>query len=248
MILSRRYRFVFIKAKKVGGTSAEMALSPLCRDPDDIITPITPVDERARLALGGTPRNFARDPADEAAYLDAVAAASDEELPSVEPRELRFHNHISLSALEKQVDLSGLRRLAIVRSPFGRIVSAATHARGFDEYRRTGERMVATPDQVRAVVDRMIRRDLLGRKLLSDRYRDRAGTVDITALRQEHLQEDLDAAVATLGIQGRAELPNAKQGLGLSAREAFELLRPDQRAAIAEAFAEDIRHFGDGLD
>lgn len=248
MILSRRYRFVFIKAKKVGGTSAEMALSPLCRDPDDIITPITPMDERARLAMGGTPRNFARDPADEAAYRDAVAAASDEELASVQARRLRFHNHTTLSELEEQVDLAGLKRVGIVRSPYGRLVSAATHSLRFDDYRRTGEPMVATPDQIRAAIDRMIRRDTLAQKLLSHRYRDRAGVVDILPLRQEHLQDDLDAATGTLGIPGRATLPRAKQGLGLSAREAFELLRPDQRTAIAEAFAEDIRHFGDGLD
>ncbi len=51
MILSERHRFVFIKGRKVAGTSTEMALAALC-GPDDIITPISPIDERARLPNG----------------------------------------------------------------------------------------------------------------------------------------------------------------------------------------------------
>ena len=43
MILSRKFRFIFIKGRKVGGTSVEMALSTIC-GPDDIVTPITPID------------------------------------------------------------------------------------------------------------------------------------------------------------------------------------------------------------
>ncbi len=52
MIYSRQSDFLFIKGRKVGGTSMEIALSILC-GPEDIITPITPVDERERLRRGG---------------------------------------------------------------------------------------------------------------------------------------------------------------------------------------------------
>ncbi len=52
MILSVRHKFVFIKGMKVAGTSVEMALAPLC-GPADIITPISPIDERERMARGG---------------------------------------------------------------------------------------------------------------------------------------------------------------------------------------------------
>ena len=52
MILSVRHKFIFIKGMKVAGTSVEMALAPLC-GPDDIVTPISPIDEMERLGRGG---------------------------------------------------------------------------------------------------------------------------------------------------------------------------------------------------
>ena len=48
MIFSKQNDFLFIKGRKVAGTSAEMALSTIC-GPEDIITPITPIDELERL-------------------------------------------------------------------------------------------------------------------------------------------------------------------------------------------------------
>lgn len=39
MIVSHRYRFIFIKTHKTAGSSMEMALGPLC-GPDDIVTPM----------------------------------------------------------------------------------------------------------------------------------------------------------------------------------------------------------------
>ncbi|MFU8893837.1 MAG: hypothetical protein ACNA8L_09435 [Luteolibacter sp.] len=51
MIVSHRYRFIFIKTHKTAGSSMEMALAPLC-GPDDIITPM---ESNAMTAL---PKNY----------------------------------------------------------------------------------------------------------------------------------------------------------------------------------------------
>lgn len=58
MLISHRYRFIFIKTKKTAGTSIEVALSRYL-GPHDVITPITPEDEvlRTRWANCG-PQNF----------------------------------------------------------------------------------------------------------------------------------------------------------------------------------------------
>ena len=54
MIISHRHRFIFIKSRKVAGTSVEVFLSQFCGE-QDIITPLG-ADEALRQGMGG--RNF----------------------------------------------------------------------------------------------------------------------------------------------------------------------------------------------
>ena len=51
MIFCRDLNIIFIKTKKVGGTSFEIALSKYC-DENDIVAPISPEDEVTRESLG----------------------------------------------------------------------------------------------------------------------------------------------------------------------------------------------------
>lgn len=51
MIICHPLKLIFIKTKKVGGTSFEIALSSFCDD-SSIITPISPTDEDTRRGLG----------------------------------------------------------------------------------------------------------------------------------------------------------------------------------------------------
>lgn len=51
MIISHRYKFIFIKTHKTAGSSMEMALGPLC-GPEDIVTPME------SNAKSDVPRNF----------------------------------------------------------------------------------------------------------------------------------------------------------------------------------------------
>lgn len=58
MILSHRYKFIFLKTGKVGGTSLEIALSKFL-GPDDVVTPVSLADDEKRHALGfTTPQNY----------------------------------------------------------------------------------------------------------------------------------------------------------------------------------------------
>ena len=57
MILSHKHKFIFIKTRKTAGTSIEIALSRFCGK-DDIITPISPEDEKIRKKIGVKPQNY----------------------------------------------------------------------------------------------------------------------------------------------------------------------------------------------
>lgn len=58
MLASYQHRFIFLRTRKTGGTSLEIALSPLCVG-RDICTPIGNLeDEFTRIRHGGSPRNF----------------------------------------------------------------------------------------------------------------------------------------------------------------------------------------------
>lgn len=56
MIASFRHNFIFVKTRKVGGTSLEIVLSSWCSG-RDICTPIAGNDEPIRTIYGGRPRN-----------------------------------------------------------------------------------------------------------------------------------------------------------------------------------------------
>jgi hypothetical protein len=58
MIVSHEHKFIFLKTKKTAGTSIELALSALC-GPDDVITPLTTIDEALREGKRGA-RNWRR--------------------------------------------------------------------------------------------------------------------------------------------------------------------------------------------
>src|SRR4051794_38679962 len=57
MILSHRYRFIFLKTRKTAGTSFEISLARYCGR-RDVLTPISSEDEALRSALGRGPQNY----------------------------------------------------------------------------------------------------------------------------------------------------------------------------------------------
>lgn len=108
MIILHDHKLIFLKPRKVAGTSFEIALSQFA-GPDDVITPISAKDEEQRSALGfAGPRNFRLPPA-----------------PDGTPR--KFARHLSARGVRHLLGTklwSAYTKVAIIRDPFDVAISA----------------------------------------------------------------------------------------------------------------------------
>src|SRR6516164_8264942 len=95
MILSKAHRFIFIKGVKVGGTSVEIALSTIC-GADDIVTPITPIDELTRLELGAGAQNYCADKVAELVYMQELRRTAVSDVAQLANPPAIYYNHMSL--------------------------------------------------------------------------------------------------------------------------------------------------------
>lgn len=122
MILLRNKRILFLKPKKVAGTSFEIAMSRYADD-NDIITPISPEDEEVRKKLGF------RGPQGFEFSLNELAARSPRQairvaLGGAKPR--KFFNHISAAKVREYLGaetFDACLKVSIVRNPFDKLVS-----------------------------------------------------------------------------------------------------------------------------
>ena len=249
MILSHRHKFIFIKGIKVAGTSAEIAISQAC-GPDDIITPITPADERYRLGTAGEPRNYAAryfpQPLRsmlERRYVRQCSSASAERLQSTRPPRARFHNHMPLTrVLELAPEGDSYEVLSVERSPYAKVLSLANWSRHARDYNRGG-RLETSLGAAAAAVDRIIDKGIIGKALNIDRYRDRLGIVRTVPWKAQTLAEDVERFFTSRGLLPVA-LVHAKRGFDSDKVDPVSVLRPDQIRLINELFAEEFTAFG----
>src|SRR5262249_136791 len=204
MILSHRWRFIFIKGQKVAGTSVEIALSTICGI-NDVVTPITRRDEVTRFRAGGQCRNYAWDPSEELAYRAAVARFVErggDRFDTLQiPRGLRYFNHISLRDTLRRHggDLSGYQVFCIERSPYSKALSAANMRAGFANYALLGGAMRVDQQQLAQALNLIIEDGTISLVRNIDLYRGLDGNVAARVLRYTELPGALHGFLAELG-------------------------------------------------
>lgn len=244
MIYSHELKLVFIKGRKVAGTSVEIALSTLC-GPTDIVTPITPIDELERLRLGGRPRNFDDDPAVEQAWLEVLRSTPVNQLDRLTLPRSRFRNHMPLTRV-----LSVLGPIpedyvvvGVERSPYAKVLSWANNKVAMSRY-KIGRAMQSSRWALRRRLSRMIEDESVLAVHNLARYRDHEGRLGVRLMRHETLGEDFRRVLESRGVAAPPPLPHAKMGLSATGEGPRDLLTPKQIDQINTLFADEFEAYG----
>ena len=223
MIISHKNKFIYIKARKVAGTSVEIALSALCGK-DDIITPIYEKDEILRMEkFNSYCRNYALDKVEELKHIEKLIMVKNEK-DTAKKNELieglsappgLFHSHTTLQDL-LGYDLSkitGYLLISICRNPFSILVSNAEWItfrqkyNKFDKEKReiTNKEILATLierfDQCLNIAVKSIN-CIKGHEIFKNKY----------TIRYENLTDDTNGLFAILGHEP-IPLPITKKGI-----------------------------------
>jgi hypothetical protein len=243
MILSKAHRFIFIKGVKVGGTSAEIALSTIC-GPDDIVTPITPIDELRRLELNAGARNYSENRAVELGYLEALQRTAISDLPKLPSPPPGYYKHMPLRDVFRRYGPAAMdyRVVCVERHPYAKIFSWANHMLNFEAYKAGGE-MRCDWHELKSYLERAIdNRSILAVKNI-DRYRRPDGLISAHIMRCNNLAAEVQQLISSLGIEFRSSFPHAKKGILADDLDPCDLLNKEQIKLINELFAEEFDTF-----
>lgn len=227
MIISHKYKFIFIKTAKTAGTSIEIALSRFC-GPGDVITPISPEDEEIRMKLGFRgPQNYLS-PLRDYGLRDAL------QLIVKGNRKLRFWNHISCREIKERVGSkiwSSYYKFCFERNPWDRVISLYYY-----DYE----------SEPRPTISEFIRSKsplILKKRGYSLYTIDGRVAVD-RVCKFENISEELEVIQHRVGIPEKLQLPNAKSRFRQDRRKHYEVLKDQDRLKIAEMFYDEISLLG----
>jgi len=224
MIVSHAHRFIFLKTKKTAGTSIELALTKLCGE-DDIITPLTAIDEARRVDERGA-QNWKRH-----GWWNSPRPFWKRRLLKFTAADYGFYNHMTADAARTLLNDDEMWRsyfkFAFDRNPWDRQVSFYQH-----RYRKEPS-PPPFPD--------FIHGDKRARINNYEIY-SLAGDVAVDFVgRYENLEADLKHALAQVGLKLDAALPRAKGTFRKDRRPYREFYDNDTRDIVGDWYAREIK-------
>ncbi|NER49558.1 MAG: sulfotransferase family protein [Symploca sp. SIO1A3] len=227
MIISHKYKYIFLKTRKTAGTSIEISLSRFCGE-DDIITPIAPKDEAIRQELGVFPQNY--DNYTRPLELGEEQLKDNPNLGVVQESQLttKFWNHIPANKIKQRIGpkiWNSYFKFCFVRNPWDRAISryywSFHQIKSLDESLRKYNLNVNFNTYT---IDGKVAVDYIGK--------------------YESLMEDLAYACEQLGIPFDKWLPRAKGDSRKDRRHYSEVLTQEEAEYIREKCAAEIELFG----
>lgn len=243
MIISHKWKFVFIKGRKVAGTSVEIALSEIC-GPHDVLTPISPPDEMVRISNGMACQNYSFNRQTEIDYIEGVKRKHIPESAS-SPIPVRFYNHMSLREVYERSEwhIRDYKVFCIERSPYSKIISWANMAIGWDSY-VSGGLMQATRSSLIEFFKDAFKTGRFATVRNIDLYRGPGNEIAAETLRYSELKIDFARFLNSIGVRSIPTLPHAKRGVMADTIDPRAVFRRDQLDQINEVFGEEFETFG----
>lgn len=246
MILSKKHKFVFVKGKKVAGTSLEVLLSSIC-GPEDIITPITPIDELYRIKNS---RRFAQNyGAKIDAHNDFISSFKTlpkNEIINIKKPKSTFYNHMpycEILNLYEKISCDWIV-FAVERCPYQKIISFANWQLNLEQYKKNGKPMASNFEVLKRQVYKLIENGNLTKVKNIDLYKDDEGFVKTQILRYERLEKDIEGLMSKLGINKYPKLQHFKKGMHAIKIDLHDILSSDQLKEINHLFKEEFELFG----
>ena len=246
MIFSKKHKFLFIKGRKVGGTSFEVGLSNICGK-NDIITPLIPIDEIYRIKNSKCHcQNFDNKKEFIDSYLNKLKNITDNnKLAKIKTPKGDFYNHISLRDVKRKLGsvIDDTQIFMIARSPYQYVISRLNHMVKFSSYKVSGERMKSNIPEMKKKIPQLLR--LIETKKLQrniDIYRlDNSINIEnVKYLRYQNLENEYKNILQRFNIFENIQLPFLKKGLESNKDIIKSLFSIDQIKLINEYFYEEF--------
>jgi len=227
MIISHKYKFIFLKTSKTAGTSIEIALSKFC-GPDDIITPISPKDEELRRSLGYPgPQN----------HTSAIWGYTIFDILKMiykRRKKIRFYNHIPARKVKAYIGKEvwdSYYKFCFERNPWDRVVSQY-YWRNKSEPRPPMAKFLESK-HIRVLKKRGFGVYTIHGKIAADKI-----------CKFENIVEELNTIRKKLGIPEMLDLPRAKSSSRQDKRSYREILGEGDKNKIAKIFQDEINLLG----
>jgi Sulfotransferase family len=228
MIISHKYRFIFLKTAKTASTSVEIALSKHCGKKDSI-TPMLPADEQIRRGLQYRgPQN----------YLAPLTDYTVKEIISLalgrSEKKQRFFHHISAEVVKKYVGdktWNGYYKFCVERNPWERLISLYYWICQSEPRPTISEFLESEPA-------------LSLKKFGFDLYTINEQIAVNKVCLYENLEEELEQVRLLLNIPEKLQLPQAKTEHRKDKSSYRNILDEKEIKKIEQMFSTEIRLFG----